>query len=184
MDDRLNVKRTLRAGFEELVHLEEFVAIGAYPSLSLPDRTTDVWVLWPNLRRLALFDVPLDNHWLWWDFAYLEQLETVVLACPRHIDGANIKDQYYKARPKGDPALGKKLRVMLMDVAYELEDLTTYGWDELDPEGKMTVETYSVPKRYYGDESNKELVSDWVSRGAIDRSLWTWHGDQVGGKKV
>lgn len=178
--DHLNVKRTLRDGFEQLVNLEEFVCLGEYPALSVPDGNTDIWRLWPDLRRLALFGVPLDSHWLWWDIATLPKLEHVVLARSHRLEGTNIKDEYFHKLPREDPRLARRIRVVLLDAAYEIRDMVTARWEQIDPQERMTVELYDVPFPFYGDETLDELVTSWVKRGALDGSVWDWVGNKVG----
>lgn len=181
LDDHLNVRRTLREGFEQLSRLEEFVCLGEYPALSLPDQNTDVWRLWPDLRRLVLFDVPADNHWLWWDIATLPHLTHVVLARARQLDTVNIKDAYFHKLPRDDARLDRELRIVLMGVEAERpETMRTEGWAQVDPRARMTVTRYDVPTGFYADETPRELVTSWVRRGALDCSLWEWEGDVLG----
>ncbi|KAG8421032.1 hypothetical protein J3458_002939 [Metarhizium acridum] len=179
LDDHLNVRRTLREGFEQLTKVEEFTCLAEYPALSVPDAHTDVWRLWPDLKRLTLFGVPLDNHWLWWDIATLPELRHVVLAQPQRVDAADIKDEYFHKLPRDDPRLGRKIRIVLLDAAYKIGTVRTARWKEVDPEAKMEVETYEVPRPFYGDESDGELVTEWVRKGALDGTLWEWKGDKV-----
>lgn len=187
LDDHLSVRRALRDGFEQLAGLEEFVCLGEYPALSVGEAHTDVWRLWPGLRRLALFHAPADDHWLWWDVATLSKLERVVLARPANLDGGggdgttvNIKDQYFHKLPRDHPALDRRIRITLLGAAYELPDeLTVDGWDVIDPRGRMTVDAYHVPMPFYGDESPADQVTGWVRRGALDGTLWDWEGKVV-----
>ena len=180
LDDHLNVRRTLREGFEQLTRLEEFVCLGDYPALSVADGNTDVWRLWPELRRLVLFDVPADNHWLWWDIATLPKLAHVVLARPQSLEAVNIKDEYFHKLPRDDPALDRQIRVMLLGAAYEIPPITVARWREIDPRGRMTVEQYEVPMPFYGDETPNEMVTSWIKRGALDGGLWEWKGQMIG----
>lgn len=180
LDDHLNVRRTLRNGFEQLTRLEEFVCLGEYPALSTPDMNTDVWRLWPDLQRLVLFNVPADSHWLWWDIATLPHLTHVVLARPQRLELANIKDEYFHKLPRDDPRLDREIKIVLVGVPEELPaSLTTTRWKEIDPKGRMTVEQYEVPTAFYGDETPSELVTSWVRRAALDSSLWSWEADVI-----
>ncbi|KAK5990520.1 hypothetical protein PT974_08789 [Cladobotryum mycophilum] len=179
LEDRLGVRRTLREGFEQLYRLEEFVCLEEYPFLSVPDAHTDIWRLWPDLKRLVLFRVPMNSHWLWWDIATLPRLEHVVLARPLCVDAVNIKDEYFHKLPRDDDRLGREIKIVLMDAAYEIQGVRTDGWGEVDAEGRMTVETYEVPLPFYGDGSEGELVTEWVKRGALDGSIWEWEGEVV-----
>ena len=179
-EDQRGVKRTLRDGFEQLCKLEEFACIGEYPTLSMPGAYTDVWLLWPELQRLLLFDVPAGFHWLWWDIATLPRLQHVVLARAKMLETANIKDQYFNVLPAGDARLQREMRVVLLDVAYEGLEVPTARWAEVDPKGLMTVQRYEVPRPFYGDETMEELVTEWTKRGALDGSLWEWEGQKLG----
>ncbi|KFA49807.1 hypothetical protein S40293_09960 [Stachybotrys chartarum IBT 40293] len=183
LDDYLNVKKQLRQGFEQLQHLEEFVCLGDYPSLSLAGGETDVWRLWPELRRLTLFQAPLDNHWLWWDIATLPRLSHVVLARPASARGANVKEQYFAKLPRGDARLDRRITVVLVDDAARQGhgELATARWREVDPAGRMTVAVYGVPRacRADGTPGGLEVVTEWARRRALDGSLWQWVGEEV-----
>lgn len=179
-DDHLNVRRTLRDGFEQLTRLEEFVCLGEYPALSVPDRSTDVWHLWPDLRRLVLFNVPADSHWLWWYIATHSQLTHVVLARPQNLELVNIKDEYFHKLPRDDPLLDREIKVVLVGVPEELPGvLATARWREIDRGERMTVERYEVPTAFYDDETPEALVTSWVRRAALNSTLWGWGGDVV-----
>lgn len=179
LDDHLNVRRSLRNGFEQLHGLEEFVCLGDYPALSFPENPTDVWRLWPELRRLTLFGAPMNNHWLWWDIATLPKLQHVVFARSLHVETTNIKDEYFHKLPRDDVHLDREIKIVLLDAAFVWRDVQTTRWKEIDPKGRMTVEVYDVPTPFYGDEMPGELVTTWVRRGALDGSLWEWKGDVV-----
>ncbi|KAF5006286.1 hypothetical protein FDECE_7332 [Fusarium decemcellulare] len=179
LDDHLNVRRTLRDGFERLHKLEEFVGLGDYPALSFPDGPTDVWRLWPDLQRLTLFGAPVDNHWLWWDIATLPKLQQVILARPLNVEDVNIKDEYFHKLPRDDARLDRDIKITLLDAAFVWRNVNTTRWKEVDPKGRMAVELYDVPTSFYGDEKPGELVTAWVKRGALDGSLWDWQGDVV-----
>ncbi|PTB64491.1 hypothetical protein BBK36DRAFT_1179683 [Trichoderma citrinoviride] len=167
-DGHLGVRRTLREGFEQLHRLEEFACLGSYPALSVPEGNTDVWRLWPSLRRLVLFGVPMDSHWLWWDIATLPLLEHV--------------DEYFHKLPRDDARLGRDIKVVLMDLVYDLGVVRTERWGEIDPEEKMTVEVFEVPLPFYGDETPLQLVTEWARRGALDGSVWRLDGTKVRGE--
>ncbi|KAF4594584.1 F-box-like domain-containing protein [Ophiocordyceps camponoti-floridani] len=180
VDDHLAVRRTLRQGFEQLLWLEEFVCLGEYPALTVPEAHTDVWRLWPNLRRLALFGVPVDSHWLWWDIATLPELAHVVLARPQNVTSTNIKDEYFHKLPRQDSRLSRAIRIVLVEAAQEMAVLDTARWREIDPADLMTVELYKVPVVFYRQETAQELVTDLVKRGALQGVLWSWTGDKAG----
>ncbi|KAI5466234.1 hypothetical protein BGZ63DRAFT_411595 [Mariannaea sp. PMI_226] len=148
LDDHLNVRRILREGFERLHKLEEFVCIGDYPALSLQDDPTDVWRLWPDLQRLTLFGVPIDNHWLWWDIATLPKLQHVILACAESSVGVNIKDEYFHKLPRDDARLDRDIKIVLMDGRPTYTGMSTARWDEIDPKRKMTIELHENSRIY------------------------------------
>ncbi|KAF4981091.1 hypothetical protein FZEAL_3067 [Fusarium zealandicum] len=177
LDDHLNVRRTLRDGFERLHKLEEFVCLGDYPALSFPDGPTDVWRLWPDLQRLTLFKAPVNSHWLWWDIATLPKLQHVILAQSLNVMATNIKDEYFHKLPRDDARLDRDIKITLLDVAFVWRVLNTERWEEIDPKGRMTVELYDVPMSFYGDEMPGNPVTPWVKRGALDGSLWDWQGN-------
>lgn len=176
LTDHLNVRKILREGFEMLHGLQEFACVGDYPSLSLEDGQTDIWRLWPNLRRLALFNVPLDNHWLWWDIATLPELSCVVLARPQLLKETNIKKEYFHKLPRDDPRLEREIKILLMDVDCSASDVLSTDWKRHDPKNRMTIEVFEVPTAYYGDETAHEVVTSWAKRGALEGSLWGWDG--------
>ncbi|KAM0254430.1 hypothetical protein ACHAQJ_006770 [Trichoderma viride] len=179
LDDHLSVRQTLRDGFEKLHKLEEFICVEEYPMLSVSDAHTDVWRLWPELKRLVLFGVPMDSHWLWWDMATLPKLEHVVLARPLRLDAVNIKDEYFHKLPREDVRLKRDIKIVLMDLAYDLGTVRTEKWKEIDPEEKMVVEAFEVPLSFYMDDSPLEVVTQWARRAALDGSIWKLDGKRV-----
>lgn len=206
-DDDEGVRRLLRHGLEQLHNLEEFACIGDYPALSVstPDTgeeggtgpattTTDVWRLWPKLRKLMLFGVPLENHWLWWDIATLESLTHVVLVRPRQTERkVDIKQRYFQTLPPEDERFKRKLKVVLMHRVRDDDDSDEAGqnteaqrrwlpeghpdylrldesrWREIDPQERMEVTCYGVPRM--GVMSSEELLvglaKSWVETGTL-----------------
>ncbi|KAF4453855.1 hypothetical protein F53441_3541 [Fusarium austroafricanum] len=179
LDDHLDVRRTLREGFERLDKLEEFVCLGDYPALSLHDAPTDVWGLWPDLKRMTIFGAPVDNHWLWWYIASHHKLEHVILARPVNVEAGNIKEEYFHKLPRDDERLDRDIKITLLDAAFVWRGVKTSRWKEFDPKGRMIVELYDVPTSFYGDETPRELVIAWVRRGALNWGLWNWEGEVV-----
>ncbi|KAH7328887.1 hypothetical protein B0I35DRAFT_404181 [Stachybotrys elegans] len=176
-DDRDHVQRTLREGFESLDALEEFACLGQYPVLidPGPGPDADVWRLWPELRRLALFGVPLDSHWLWWDIATLPRLERVVLSRCDNLGGTNIKQEYFHTLPDGDNRLTRDVTVVIMDLGREIGTIPCDNWKTLDPEERMTVALFEVPgPAVYDAHDADTIVTDLVLRGALTGELWGW----------
>ncbi|KAJ4145081.1 hypothetical protein LMH87_003941 [Akanthomyces muscarius] len=189
--DHLGVREILREGFAQLERLEEFVGLHEYPNLNLAAsraprlRTEDLWNAWPELRRLVLFGAEIDDEKLWEGLARLPRLTDVVLARPRNVGVLDMKEEYFAAgagvQEKGEEFdAGKEMRVMLMDVSYDVQDIQTDSWEKRDPDGAMTVEVYEVPTSYYGDETEQETVAAWVSGGVWSGQIWDWRGEVVG----
>lgn len=183
--DHLGVRKTLWQGFEMLHKLEEFTCLEEYPTLDTSEWQTNVWRLWPALRRMVLFGAPVDHSGLWCDIAKLPKLEHVVLARPIRLDAVNIKDEYFRCH-KFTHAVRpmRSIKIVLMDLAYELGTVTTDKWREVDPEENMTVETFEVPLSFYADDSPLEAVSQWARRSALDGSLWMLDGKRVEPEEV
>ncbi|KAM0514857.1 hypothetical protein ACHAPE_006533 [Trichoderma viride] len=184
MDDHLSVRQTLREGFEKLLKLEEFTCLEEYPMSTFSTYETNVWRWWPELKRMVLFSAPLDNARLWEDIAALPELEHVVLARPDHLDAVNIKDEYFQKLPSDDMRRRRDIKVVLMDLAYELGTVRTEKWQEIDPEENMTVEAFEVPLSFYMDDSPLEIVSQWARRSALDGSIWELDGQRVDPEEV
>ncbi|KAL7927521.1 hypothetical protein ACQKWADRAFT_277016 [Trichoderma austrokoningii] len=182
--DHLSVRRTLREGFEKLDKLEEFACLAEYPMLSSSNLQTNVWRLWPELKRMVLFGAPVDSSWLWCDIAKLPKLEHLVLARPIHLDAVNIKDEYFHKFQADDRRPRGNIKIVLMDLAYELGTVNTDKWREIDPEENMTVEAFEVPLSFYADDSPLEVVSQWAKRSALDGSIWKLDGERANREKV
>ncbi|KAF7562207.1 hypothetical protein G7046_g1936 [Stylonectria norvegica] len=182
VDDHLSIRRTLREGFAHLHQLEEFVSVGEYPALSVSDGPTDVWRLWPDLKRLTLFGAPADSHWLWWDIATLGKLQHVVLVESLHLELVNIKDEYFHKLPREDPRLARDITIVLLDGMWVLPGSRRDRWDEIDPEGKMTVRKRCLRLPDASDllrngVAGGELLTQFVKRRALDGTLWSWTDD-------
>ncbi|KAH6898533.1 hypothetical protein B0T10DRAFT_112434 [Thelonectria olida] len=175
-NDHLQIRRTLREGFEQLHRLEEFVCIQDYPTLSVWDGPTDVWRLWPDLRRLTLFGTPLDSHWLWWDIATLPKLEHVILACSTNSQGTNIKDEYFHKLPPDDVRLDRDIKVVLMGGHWLRKGVNTTRWKEIDPKGRMTVEVHGVDN---SDSEESRPVTKYVKKMALEGCLWDGENKRI-----
>lgn len=133
---------------------------------------------------MVLFSAPLDNPRLWCDIAALSKLEHVVLARPTHLDAVNIKDEYFRKLPSDDMRPRRDIKIVLMDLAYELGTVRTERWQKTDPEENMTVEAFEVPLSFYMDDSPLEVVSQWARRSALDGSIWELDGERVDPEEV
>ncbi|KAH7162907.1 hypothetical protein B0J13DRAFT_23488 [Dactylonectria estremocensis] len=185
-NDHEGVRKILRDGFESLHKLEEFVSIGDYPSLSLAEGPTDIWRLFHDLKRLTLFKVPLDNHWLWWNIATLSKLEHVILAQSRQTAGVNIKDEYFHKLPSTDARLDRDIYVVLLDEAGNWPNLNIQRWHEIDPKERMRIRIQSVCSDI--EPGATQLLDDPVSAYVKDRvingSLWRREVGFVGEESI
>jgi hypothetical protein len=164
--------------------LEEFTCLEEYPLSSFSHSEANVWRLWPELKRMVLFSAPVDNPLLWEDIATLPKLEHVVLARPTHLDAVNIKDEYFRRLASDDVRMRRDIKIVLMDLAYELGTVRTERWQEIDPEEHMTVEAFEVPLSFYMDDTPLEVVSQWARRSALDGSIWELDGKRVDQENV
>jgi len=172
VDDHNNVRQTLREGFESLLDLEEFVCLSDYPDLSTSSATTDIWALWPKLKRLMLFHVPLADHWLWWNIAHLRNLEFVWFMEPKPGIYAplrvNVKEVYFNTMPRDSPNLKKKFTVAVAGGWYTEDIYLMSKWDELDPDECMTF-------RFFGQGLPDDVGTirrKWLAKNIENGSLW------------
>lgn len=158
--------------------LEEFTAVR--PDSHLDVVVPSLWQSWPRLRRLALSG-ELAGAWLWTTFV-TERLEKVVLtrttgvewSCPKTV----LKLAWEKKGWTGVGEEGKDFTVVLVDVENDqpTDRMDRSQWQEIDPDGRITIMTYDVPTSFYGDEPAQRLCEDWVLRGALNGEIWDWEG--------
>lgn len=179
---------------EGLDRLEEFVSIDKHWVFDKMDETLafargerSLWSMWTKLERLLLCGMDLEERSVWDNVVALPRLREVIFAMPHEIYRTNVKldysDAVERAAQKGKAVdRGRRLRVMIMEVPYDANDLNTYRWPELDPKGLVTVEVYKVPTSYYGDEEDEEVILSWIERGTRTGELWEWRGEVAGEK--
>lgn len=93
-DDHEGVRQMLRGGFERLVNLEEFVSTCDELYLdTFGDENARVWLSWPKLKRLALWNVHADESF-WRSVALHQSLQMVVLSNPDSIIEVNARVEY------------------------------------------------------------------------------------------
>lgn len=186
LEDHLGVRPILRAGFEALVNLEEFLDVQDELYLDLQDRGENspnvdevtVWTTWPMLRRLGLYNADCVTEF-WRKVARMPRLETVVLTRPDGLEEADIKAELLLQ-------LGPAKKVLIVNTApHHLtrllgEELQT--WPEIDREERVKVMQYFVPTTsftmsYPGHiHDHISLCQDWVRDGAIRGDIWDWEG--------
>lgn len=181
LSDHSSVRSILREGFESLIALEEFVCLGDYPSLTIAELQREVWTLWPRLKHLVLFGTNLNDDDLWRDIASIPILESIYLPRCRGLARTNIKQAYFQSLQgqAGRKRETRGVKLMLVDVVNDIEDITTTEWSRYDSQDDLSVHVFEVPTAFYADESSDEVVASWVRRGAIQGSLWDWAGTKV-----
>lgn len=169
----------LRRGFEQLQNLEEFVSVRdeLYTSTSVPRTAPQTWTSWPNLKRLALHNVLIDDSF-WNDLSKLPLLEVLVLTGP---DGSEELDMLVSK-------LKDSTRVLIINTsdchdlilrrngewfsrkyasAVEAPDGSAKSTAE---NGEAILEIVSVSKEDGADDI--EACQEWVKRHALLADLW------------
>ncbi|OIW35400.1 hypothetical protein CONLIGDRAFT_567358 [Coniochaeta ligniaria NRRL 30616] len=174
--DNVEERETLRKGFMGLTRLEEFVSVRDELFLSGGedvdrDLVQDpVWALWPELRRLALYNPDADPEF-WRQIAAMSKLESVVLTRPDGIRDSDwcIKTEFFSA---AEP--DRTIKVVLAN-AHELESFPPTGaWSAADPQDKMKIVVHDVP--WDGHEDIIELCQEHVKTAALEGTIWEWDG--------
>jgi hypothetical protein len=119
-EDRLAVRPILRAGFERLENLEEFVSTQDELYLAVTEGVRDpaVWRHWTKLKRLALYNVDLGTLDFFRNLACLTQLQTLVLTrSDGNDESLDEWTEYFKLtdRPFKLLMLGSERRRMIPD---------------------------------------------------------------------
>ena len=169
----------LRRGFEQLQNLEEFVSVRdeLYTSTSVPCTAPQAWTFWPNLKRLALYNVLIDDSF-WNDLSKLPSLESLVLTRP---DGTEELDTLV-AR------LEDSTRVLIVNTADEHHLVLRRNGDWFSRKYASAVEAPdgSANSTAENGEAILEIVfvnkedglddieacQDWVKRHGLLAKLW------------
>ncbi|KAH7122638.1 hypothetical protein B0J11DRAFT_344941 [Dendryphion nanum] len=170
-DGSLGARQVLRDGLSRLENLEEFVSV--HKELPFRDHSGN-WTRWPNLRRLALFNVAATPKF-WADIAAMARLETLVLTCADTLATVDVKREYFRFSPR-------PLKVLVVNVASEQLQYSHMtgrrSWDRIDPHKIMTLMTYDVPT-FFEEDSVTEVCQEFVKAGAENGTLWEWEGDII-----
>lgn len=187
-EDVLGVRKLLREGFEALVNVEELVSVNdeLYLDTEEDSNEPEVWTKWPKLRRMALYNVILDEC-LWKNMVACPQLEVVVLT------GADTEIQdikidwhrewakaYSQSLTDSDKMIyqGPRITIAFCDVrAYLPEfDSFTKRWESVDPDNRIWVMTVPVDPFYNPARRERPGVigvrRTWVKHRALSGSLW------------
>lgn len=169
----------LRHGFEKLQNLEEFVSVRdeLYTSTSVPNSAPQAWTFWPNLKRLALYNVLIDSAF-WNDLCNLPSLESLVLTRP---DGHEELDALLAK-------LKDSTRVFIVNTANEHDRALRRNGDSFSrkyasameaPDGKAkptaekggaSLEIVRINKEDGLDDI--EVCQEWIKRHALLAKLW------------
>jgi hypothetical protein len=191
-DDTNHVRPFLYAAFMELVALEEFVSTRDELFLDMTERDWDnpsvaVWSTWPNLKRLALYNVDVSADRFIKDIQQCRNLTHLVLT---RSDGMNetVDSLYSVAGSHLTLQRSRHLqRVSLVNTAGDHRLIPAFSrrWWEHCFVGKLwnAVPTdivqrvqfvkVNVPDHPAGRiDGNIELCQEWVRDAAIQGTLW------------
>jgi hypothetical protein len=144
-DDHDAVRSVLRAGFESLINLGEFVGVRDELYLDVDEMEhASVWMKWPKLKRLALWNPDCDETF-WRHIAEHPSLETLVLSNADSLDETNLKAAYFEhtSRPLRVVfcAMQRSFRWRVVHDDWP----TDADWKRHDPEGRMKVLAHPFP---------------------------------------
>jgi hypothetical protein len=157
----------------KLSNMEELVIVG-------PPRAGGAFMRYlrglPKLKRLALsrawfYEFPQQ---LWKLLADIPALETLVLTSSMGMEASNIKRRWFNNTDR-------PLKLLLVNAEKEwrhYESFHTEDWNTIDPQKKMTIMTYNVPRLYPGEDAD-ELCQEYVKAGAENGTLWDWEADVI-----
>jgi hypothetical protein len=175
-DDHGAVRSVLRAGFESLLSLEEFVSVRDELYLDVYEKEhAFVWAKWPKLKRMALWNPDCDETF-WRHVAEHPSLNILILSNADSLGDTDPKVAYlaYTSR---------SLRVVLCAMRTprwnmnEDEWPTDADWTRHDPEGKMKLIAHAFP-RCPGPQTI-ESCQQLVRIAAQSGTLWNWSGDAI-----
>ncbi|KAF2819244.1 hypothetical protein CC86DRAFT_432320 [Ophiobolus disseminans] len=168
-DDHLGVRHVLREGFDRLVNLEEFMSTQDELYLdTLEDQFAVVWLQWPKLKRLALWNVDADETF-WRRVALHPSLQTLVLSSPDSIMEIDPKAEYLKHSVRS-------IRVLVSgSVSRRREDpgyTQNADWDKQDSAKGMRLYQHDFPEFPEDIDRGRQEHHDYIKRAAEDGTLW------------
>ena len=171
-EDVEQVRPILRAAFEQLSSIEVFCTVRDELFLATHHHFSEllgvelpVWLLWRNLRVLALYNPDL-SHGLCRKLANLRKLTTLVLTrADGLVDGADFKNDWAFQNRLPNNSL-----VISLVNTWGLHVLPTASaaWTAEDV---IAVRQVDVPVSYYADEDVITLCQDWVKQRALRGEL-------------
>ncbi|KUJ10471.1 uncharacterized protein LY89DRAFT_262378 [Mollisia scopiformis] len=171
-DDLFSVRPILRSAFIDLPVLEEFCSVRDELYLALerdyPSREPPVWSLWPNLKKLALYNQDLSRDDFWTGLRQLQHIETLVMTRSDGTDEVDLQQMWRSQFDSKEET--KRLTIVLANVELDQPELRAReSWKEDD---KLAVEIMNVPISYYGDEDYIVLCQQWIKRGIMSGTLF------------
>jgi hypothetical protein len=195
-DDTNNVRPFLQAAFQELVALEEFVSTRdeLYPDVTernweRPDAAA--WSTWPNLKRLALYNVDVSSMGFLRDIQQCRQLTHLVLT---RTDG--LTDSVFPSPPPLFPPPPLQMshslqRVLIVNFTQDHECSPAFSrrrWEDCflgkvwtatseNQKHKLQIARIDVPLPGYREADYEiERCQEWVCEAAIQGTLWELPG--------
>jgi hypothetical protein len=193
-DDPNNVRPFLQAAFQELVALEEFVSTRDELYLDVTKRDREhpaVWSTWPNLKRLALYNVDVSSMRFLRDIQQCRQLTHLVLT---RADG--LIERVFPSSPPLFPPLPLQMshsiqRVLIVNFTEDHEYSPAFSrrrsedcflgkvWTATSDsqKHKLQIVRIDVPLPGFGDTHYEiEFCQEWVCEAAIQGTLWELPG--------
>jgi hypothetical protein len=197
-DDHYGIRKILREGFEALADIEEIVSVRDELYLDSMGHREDpeVWTQWPNLKRMALYNVSADEE-LWQNMLLCPQLETAIFTRADDVgyldNPIDMKREWSRAWVAGTSRAtatnsgegrypGPEITIAFCNTVLELPDFDSYipSWHTMDPENKicvLTVPTDSVyfqqtPTNYPLEDDPISASQEWVRNRALTGTLW------------
>jgi hypothetical protein len=193
-DDTNNARPFLRAAFQQLVALEEFVSARdeLYLDVAEHDRQhPDMWSTWPNLKRLALYNVDVSPMGFLRDIQQCRQLTHLVLT---RADG--LTESVFPSSPPLFPppplqmshSLQRVLIVNFTDDHKYRPAFSRRRWENCflgkvwtaasdNQKHKLQITRIDVPLPGCREADYEiELCQEWVCEAAIQGTLWELPG--------
>ena len=210
-DDTNNVRPFLQAAFQELVTLEEFVSTRDELFLDVTEHDREhpaVWSTWPNLKRLALYNVDVSSMRFLRDIRQCRQLTHLVLT---RADG--LTGRVFPSSPSLFPppplqmshSLQRVLIVNFTDDHGYSPAFSRRKWKDCflgkvwvamsdNQKHKLQIARIDVPIPGFREiDYAIERCQEWVCEAAIQGTLWELPGapllvkgspEEVGGLQI
>ncbi|KAK0552504.1 hypothetical protein OC861_001912 [Tilletia horrida] len=189
-DDEGGVRRPLRDGFSLLTKLEEFVSVRdeLYLNVSerVPSREAKVWTMWPDLRRLALYN-PVSDPQLWQMVRAMPHLATLVLTRADGLESCDMKAEYLHVQTSFHGSSPRPLRVLIVNT-FRFHSITSLmgegDWLSIDPDETMHVSLNDVPVSPGTEDWAIEMCQEWIKQAALKGILWDCQGRRIRGGRA